>query len=1368
MDKFYLGLDIGTNSVGIACTDENYNLLRAKGKDLWAVRLFDEAQTAATRRTFRVARRRLQRRAWRIDILQEIFEPRVDDKLFFKRLNNSGFVFEDKDAQLQSPYSLFADKAFTDKDFYKKYKTIYHLRRALAHGDGKFDIRLYYLAIHHIVKYRGHFLFDGLSVGEVRDVKRLFDRLNEASSQVFGDDAPVWNSEVADKFREIALCRDKALNDKKKACFDLFECADSVRKKAAVTLMLGGKEKPNNVYALGEYKEEKSFSFGELTDEEYDAKREIFGDDFEYLDALHGIYNYLMFERVLSGHDSVSDSMITLYDKHKSDLRKLKNLIRDGLSHDEYVTMFKSIDEKHNYVNYIGYTKRGKKKVNVKKCKPDEFFAYVKKFLNERREVIAGKGEYCVNVCDQILADIDNKTFMPKILNADNGLFPYQINKEELSRILNNLCRDYPQFGIADSDGISAADKIISLFEFKIPYFVGPLNTYHSQFGGNSWAVRKQDGKILPWNIEEKIDYEASAEKFMRRMTGKCSYLHGEEVLPRGSIYYQAFDVLNQLNKLKFNNQPISVQQKQNIFNDLFLRVRRVTDKTIINYLVSHGQIPASEAKQTILSGKDGDFKASMSSYITMCQILGENFVKNHLDICEDIILLHSLHTDKKTVGRIIEERYGNYNEIKIALSRLKGITSFKDFGRLSRKFLCELSGGTLPTGAPRTILGELYETNNNLNELLYGEQYCFSESIAQENGEIDGNITYETLEDMYISPQVRRGVWQALKMTDECVRTVGRLPDKIFIEVTRGGGNKGERPVSRQKKLAALYNSVRQTEYDIAELTKELNRQSDMELRKERLYLYFLQLGRCAYSDEPISLDQLNSDMYDVDHIVPRALTKDDSIDNKVLVKSELNRKKKDIYPVCAALPSEFERAKRLWKTLNSVSYQNEKLMSDKKYAALTRVAPLTDDDLRDFINRQIVVAGQSVKAVADLLKRKYGTEVKIVYSKASNVDDFKQRFGIIKCRETNDLHHARDAYLNIVVGNVYDTKFSSVATMRYEKDGRSLEYNFDKLYNKPISGAWNGDGSIAHVKSVAAKHSMCVTRYSYTGKGELYNATVYGKDKGLIARKQSGPYSDTEKYGGYNSLTTGYFSVIQSKDKKGNQIKTIEAIPVLVAETEKTQKGAFMRYLTDVRGLKEPKIILDKLKIKSLLKYNGSYLWIAGKSDNRIIYNNAMQWYTDDKIDGYVKALTKLCSYKAKNMLSEDELKRAEYYINTNRKGDKKLVVNADENLQLYDAVTEQLAKPFYGGASGFTCVRKKMIAKRAEFQKLSVLEQAQTLLGCIHVLQCNGTDADLSKIGESNRTGTLKINNNITNDEVFVINLSECGFTEKRQKL
>ena len=77
--KFYLGLDIGTNSVGIACTDENYNLLRVKGKDCWAVRLFDEAQTAADRRTARTARRRLQRRRYRINQLQGLFAPFMQD-----------------------------------------------------------------------------------------------------------------------------------------------------------------------------------------------------------------------------------------------------------------------------------------------------------------------------------------------------------------------------------------------------------------------------------------------------------------------------------------------------------------------------------------------------------------------------------------------------------------------------------------------------------------------------------------------------------------------------------------------------------------------------------------------------------------------------------------------------------------------------------------------------------------------------------------------------------------------------------------------------------------------------------------------------------------------------------------------------------------------------------------------------------------------------------------------------------------------------------------------------------------------------------------------------------------------------------------
>ena len=58
---YYIGLDCGTESVGFAVTDTEYNVLRFKGKSMWGSHLFDEAKTAADRRTFRASRRRNMR-----------------------------------------------------------------------------------------------------------------------------------------------------------------------------------------------------------------------------------------------------------------------------------------------------------------------------------------------------------------------------------------------------------------------------------------------------------------------------------------------------------------------------------------------------------------------------------------------------------------------------------------------------------------------------------------------------------------------------------------------------------------------------------------------------------------------------------------------------------------------------------------------------------------------------------------------------------------------------------------------------------------------------------------------------------------------------------------------------------------------------------------------------------------------------------------------------------------------------------------------------------------------------------------------------------------------------------------------------------
>ena len=73
-NKYFVGLDIGTNSVGWAVTDDKYKLHKYKAHKMWGSRLFDQGSTAAERRIFRSNRRRLERRKQRLKILQEILK----------------------------------------------------------------------------------------------------------------------------------------------------------------------------------------------------------------------------------------------------------------------------------------------------------------------------------------------------------------------------------------------------------------------------------------------------------------------------------------------------------------------------------------------------------------------------------------------------------------------------------------------------------------------------------------------------------------------------------------------------------------------------------------------------------------------------------------------------------------------------------------------------------------------------------------------------------------------------------------------------------------------------------------------------------------------------------------------------------------------------------------------------------------------------------------------------------------------------------------------------------------------------------------------------------------------------------------------
>ena len=82
---------------------------------------------------------------------------------------------------------------------------------------------------------------------------------------------------------------------------------------------------------------------------------------------------------------------------------------------------------------------------------------------------------------DEILEKIANETFMLKQTSKNNAYIPYQMQKDELIKILDHQEKYYPVLK-------ENRDKIISILEFRIPYYYGPLNG-NEQFG---WLKRKK------------------------------------------------------------------------------------------------------------------------------------------------------------------------------------------------------------------------------------------------------------------------------------------------------------------------------------------------------------------------------------------------------------------------------------------------------------------------------------------------------------------------------------------------------------------------------------------------------------------------------------------------------------------------------------------------------------------------------------------------------------------------------------------------------------------------------------------------------------------------------------------------------------
>lgn len=1337
---YYIGLDMGTSSVGWAVTDASYNVVKKHGKALWGVRLFEEAQTAAERRLHRTARRRIQRRKQRLALLQELFAKEICkvDPGFFIRLHESRLWQEDK--SIDQPNTLFNDEDFDDKAYHKAYPTIYHLRYALMTENKSFDVRLVYLAIHHIIKHRGHFLLENydLSNQETSGFDESYIALTNAIKELLQKEIPVGHVEKI----QIIL-KDKSLSKREKTekILQVWDVIKDKQLKEVVQLICGGTANLSTLFMdeslkealkVFEIKDSKiSFSTAVYEEKESDLQS-VLEQRFDLVYAAKMLYDWSLLAELMGDRKTLSEAKIAIYETHKKDLEVLKRLTRQDKS--LYRKLFRGTD-KDSYSAYVGSCMiHGEKLVIEKRGSTEEFYKFLKKEISKLPD------------CEDkiyVLSKIEAENFLPKAVSTINGIIPYQLQEQELDIILKKAEQYLPFLMEKDAYG-TISEKIKQLLTFRIPFYVGPLNRHSDK----SWAVHTdKEGRILPWNFNERINEEKSAEKFITRMTNKCTYLLGKDVLPKNSLLYTEYMLFNELNNVKIGKAGtyLTEEQKEKLWKELFLTTKKVTLSKFSKFLIKEG-IDKEEAVE--IKGLDGGFKSSLAPWIDLKNILGEDFTRDKAEEIIKAITLFSMDKKilKKYLMRIVSE------PVAKQLSKLR----YTGWGRFSKEFLTEITPRVTDdvqvlvdtsTGEIMNIITALKKTSLNLMEIL-SSTYGYSAAISEANKELVGNtvLSYETVKELTVSPAVKRPIWQTLKIIKEITHIMGAEPARIFIEMARDKQPDKGRTDSRKKQLIELYKKCKEdvrswSNRESKDWVEEIESKSDSQLRSNKLFLYYTQMGKCMYTGKPIDLGALlKGQLYDRDHIYPQSQTKDDSLDNLVIVDNRENRDKSNTYPLSKNIR---ERQIGFWKLLRDKGF-----ISKEKYFRLTRNTPFSDAEKAEFIARQLVETRQSTKAVAEILKRVLPKSI-IVYVKAGLTSRFRQYGEFIKVRDLNDYHHAKDAYLNIVTGNVHYTKFTS-NPIRFVKDCQIYSLNEHALYKYPVERngivAWapNKEGMMSSVTRWMNKNNILVTRMSYVGQGELFDRLPLKKGKGQVSLKKEGAISDISKYGGYNKAKISYFMYVEGEDKKGKPVYVIEPMPLYMATRIKTleEKQKYCEKIWLDNGGKNihPKVIIGEIPKQALFNFNGFRMRIEQKSDDSYIYSPAEALILNSDMLDILKNTLKLVSGKTgKNAINEKAL------------------------IHLYDIFLDKMENSIFNKI--FLSEWERLIKARDLFLKLSIEDKCNAIAQILKIFSCNTKWGNLELLKCKSDRGRIKKTKNLSDkDSWYIIHQSVTGFYEQ----
>ena len=463
------------------------------------------------------------------------------------------------------------------------------------------------------------------------------------------------------------------------------------------------------------------------------------------------------------------------------------------------------------------------------------------------------------------------------------------------------------------------------------------------------------------------------------------------------------------------------------------------------------------------------------------------------------------------------------------------------------------------------------------------------------------------------IARPVIRALNECFKLYEEVVNTYG-VPDRVVIETARDlkdSAHDGDEPAKHFDQMKNLYDYLTKQmkeQKDNAKISKHYLEDWDviqpyLEKNKRKVELYIRQNGRDMVTGDEIDIQKLED--YEMDHILPRGFG-DNSMDNLMLIKKEINGKKAD------RLPLEYIEAETVTnqagKRIISSDFKRRcyelngmKLISDKK---LKRLLLASTDEAMGFINRNLVDTRYIIRELMAILRaynavNNYDTHIVSLRSSFTTV--YRNAFNMKKNRDIGDQHHAHDASIVAIADMVLSTYYANydergnnkyyqefLKRMKETQDPDSDKsenqklYNFIRYaYNKRFGNFPNDNDSL--VSQVRATVPLYSVKAEKNYKGAFFDATIYPqmdkkknmpREKGVLGLL--GVNNDKRIYSSINCVAVDFYKYRKKNGKKA--YVGIQIPKLIVSNNGEINKEQYI------------KLIRDYYKVPELLDENGN----------------------------------------------------------------------------------------------------------------------------------------------------------------------------------